>query len=262
MTSHAATVPQDSLKGALVWSAVFHAALMTAMVVSTLRSQRGELWGGAGGGAMSVGLVRNLPGVPLPRPEVVTQSRVVDESRGLHREEPEPEPPPQVEQETPIPKFEKDQPPKYVTRPSKVLEDPTPPPEGAIPYGQGGSPSLPYTQFNMGGHAEGGLAFSGPGGAFAERFGWYVEVVRRKVSSHWLQSTIDPRINFAPRAVVTFQILRNGSIVNVELLQSSGNASVDRSALRAVLDSSPLDPLPPAYRGSHVQVEFWFEFHR
>jgi outer membrane biosynthesis protein TonB len=48
----------------------------------------------------------------------------------------------------------------------------------------------------------------------------------------------------------------------VQVLRSSGNASVDYSARRAVLDSSPLERLPAGYGGSNVSVEFWFDFRR
>lgn len=251
---------EENLKLPLLWSVLMHLTLGSLLVVSTLQSHRGEMWGGAGGGAITVGLVGSLPGVPLPRPDVTTTSRVADQSKGLHREEPKPTESKADAAE--IPEFEKNKPPKYVSRPSKVLEDQTPPPEGAIPYGQGGTPSLPYTQFLMGGGTQGALGFSGPGGAFGERYPWYVEAVRRKISSNWLYSTIDPRVHWAPRVVVTFQILRDGSIVNVEVLRSSGNDSVDRSAVRAVLSSNPVEPLPPGYAGSYVQVEFWFDFRR
>jgi outer membrane biosynthesis protein TonB len=46
------------------------------------------------------------------------------------------------------------------------------------------------------------------------------------------------------------------------MMQSSGNHSVDNSALRAILNSSPMSGLPSNYSGSSVTVEFWFEFHR
>ncbi len=210
---------------------------------------------------MTVGLVRNVPGVPLPRPDVVTTSRVVDESKGLHREEPAP-PKPEPREVKQIPEFERNKPPKYVSRPSRVLEDEAPPAKGAIPYGQGGAPSVPYSQFSMAGQTEGGLAFSGSGGEFGARFPWYVEAVRRRVSSNWLQSTIDPSVRWAPRVVVTFQILPDGSVANLEILRSSGIASVDNSARRAILDSSPLERLPAGYSGNQVSVEFWFEFRR
>jgi len=249
-----------SLRLPLVWSVVFHLLIFSSLIVSTLRSHRGELWGGTGGGAVTVGLVGSLPGIPLPRPEVVPPSRVVDETKGLHKEEPRPPEPSAPEKK--IPEFTRNKPPVYRSRPSKVFENPEPPPTGAIPYGRGGSPNLPYTQFTMAGSTPGGLGFSGPGGDFAGRFPWYVEAVRNRISSNWLQSTVDSSVRYAPRAVLTFQILRNGSIANVELLRSSGNASVDNSARRAVLSSSPLAPLPGEYSGSFVNVEFWFDFRR
>lgn len=248
-----------SLKKTFVFSLVFHGLLFGGVFVSSLRAGRGESWGGAGGGAMRVGLVGNLAGVPLPRPEAQTPSRVVDETRGLHKAEPK-----RAEPETAakqIPEFGK-KPPKYITRPSKVLEDETPPPPGAVPYGQGGSPSLPYTTFSMGGNTAGGMGMGGPGGDFGSRFPAYVEAVRRRISSNWLQAAIEPSVRWAPRVVMTFQILRDGSIRNVERVRSSGVDSVDRSALRAILDSSPLTPLPPEYSGSSVTVEFWFDFRR
>ena len=149
----------------------------------------------------------------MPRPDVETPSRVVDESKGLYKAEPQPKavPPPDA---TPIPKFEKNKPPKYVTRPSKVLENPAPPPPNAVPYGGGGTPTVPYSSFAMGAGTatQAGMGFEGPGaGNFGARFSWYVEAVQRKISSTWLQSTVDPRVQFAPRVVATFDILRDGS---------------------------------------------------
>ena len=251
-----------SLRLPFVWSVAFHLLIFGSLIFSTIFSHRGELWGGAGGGAVTVGLVGDLPGVPLPRPEAQPPSRVVDESKGLYKEEPRPpEPPPP---ETKLPEFARNKRPRYVTRPSKVLESPTTPPPGAIPYGQGGAPNLPYTQFTMGSSTAGGLGFSGPGpgGDFVGRFPWYVQAVRNRISGNWLQSTVDPTVAFAPRTVFTFQILGDGHVTNVEMLRSSGNASVDNSARRAILGSSPLAPLPGEYNGSFVNVEFWFDFRR
>ena len=82
------------------------------------------------------------------------------------------------------------------------------------------------------------------------------------MSSNWLQSTVDPSLAYAQRVVVTFTILRSGAITNVQVTHSSNNASVDNSVIRAVLESSPLDRLPPAYSGSTVNVEFYFDYKR
>jgi protein TonB len=163
-----------------------------------------------------------------------------------------------------IPEFTKQKQPRYVTRPSRVLEDETPPPPNAVPYGQGGAPAMPYSEFIMGsGGATAVMGFSGTGGGdFGGRFPWYVDAVRSRVSSNWLQSTVEPSVRFAPRAVVTFDILRNGTVTNVQILSSSGNASVNNSVVRAILSSNPVNPLPNEYGGAKVSVEFWFDFRR
>lgn len=261
MPSVAAIRTDDTLSRFLFVSIALHCVLVVLLVVSSFLAHRGESWGGPGG-SVTVGIVGSLPAIPLPRPEVETPSRVVDESKGLYKSEPKPKPEPEA---TPIPKFERNKPPKYVTRPSKILENPTPPPPNAVPYGGGGTPSIPTTSFAIGtaGTTQAGLSFGGPGsGDFGSRFSWYVEAVQRRISSNWLQSTVDPSVVYAPRVIVTFTILRNGSVTNIQITRSSNNYSVDNSAIRAVRDSSPLDRLPPAYAGSEVNVEFWFDFHR
>jgi protein TonB len=259
---------RESFKRPLTASVALHAILLLiVLVVAPEAHQRGEPWGGPGGGAISVSVVRSLPGIPLPRPEVVTPSRRATESSGLHRREPtrEVRREPERGREAPraateLPRFGQE--PQRATRPTRpAREEPaTEPLPGAIPYGEGGPVALPYTSFQVGG-AEGGMAF-GEGGAFGSRYPWYVESVRRRISSNWLISTIDPYVQFAPRVVLTFEILRDGSVVNTQMLRSSGIPSVDRSALRAIRDSSPLDRLPSDYRGDKVLVEFWFDFRR
>ena len=266
--ANAAHHPGDpSLKPMLVWSAVFHAALAATMLVSTLVSQKGDNWAGStGGGTISVGLVGSVPAIPLPKPEVTSESRVVDESKGLFKEEPKPKPVAPPPTSVPIPDFKHEKTPAIVpSKPSKVLESPdVPPPTNAVPYGVGGAPSLPYSSsFSAPGGSNGAIGMTGAGGGdFGSKYSWFVDAVRNRISSNWLHSMIDPSVRFAPRATVTFQILRDGSIVNIQVTHSSGNTSVDNSAKRAILSSSPVMKLPNDYSGQVVNVEFWFEFKR
>jgi TonB family protein len=253
-----------SLKKPLLWSVVCHLALFGSLTLSTIYSHSGEIWGSAGGdGAVSVGLVARVPGVTLPRPEAVTQSQVVDTSKGLYKSEPAPKPQPVAPDVQKIPEFKKEKAPHIVSRPSRVFEDKTPPPTNAVPYGQGGSPALPYSSFAMNGPTQGGMGFSGPGGGdFSGRFPSYVDAVRNRISSNWLQSTVDPSVRWAPRAEFTFQIMRDGTVINIQMTQSSSNRAVDNSMLRAIQSSNPLSPLPSNYAGSGVTVTFFFDFRR
>jgi periplasmic protein TonB len=278
MASFAAVRQDDTLKRFVTYSVFLHCALGVLLVFSSVFSRSGENWGGPGG-SVSVGLVGSVPAIPLPQPEVESPNRVVDNTKGLFKAEPKP---PEVAPDAvPIPKFLDNKiprikkpketesamapPPKYVTRPSKVLENKTPPPPNAVPYGAGGAPQIPATSFSMGntGTTAAGMSFGGSqGGDFGSRFPWYVQAVQRRVSSNWLESTVDPSVAYAPRVIVTFTILQNGTVTNIQIEQSSNIYTVDNSAVRAIQASSPLQPLPPGYSGSNVNVEFWFDFHR
>lgn len=266
MSALAADRPMPSLRGPLTLSIILHMALFGGALINAYFSHRGENWGGPGSGTVTVSLVGSTPGVPLPEPAIVSPSRVVDESKGLYKSEPPPEIQAPQPDAIPLTKFKlKPPPPKYVTRKSKILENRTPPPQNAIPYGAGGTPTVPYSSFAMGAGngTQAGLGFGqGGGGDFGSLYPWYVQAVQRRISSNWLQSTIDPNVAVAPRATITFDILRDGTIANVQIEQSSGNYSVDSSAVRAIRDSSPLNALPSGFSGSRVGVEFWFEFRR
>jgi periplasmic protein TonB len=250
----------DALKRFLLASLALHLAIASLAVLRLYLLRPSENWGGAEG-AITVGVVGSVPAIPLPHSEVETPSRVVDESKGLYKAEPKPLPPPDA---TPIPKFERNKPPKYITKPSKLLENRTPPPPNAIPYGGGGAPSVPASSFAIGpGATQAALAFPGMGGGdFGSRFSWYVEGVQRRISGNWLQSSVDPTLAYAQRVIVTFTILRSGAVTNVQVTHSSNNASVDNSAVRAVLESNPLGQLPAAYSGPSVNCEFWFDYKR
>ncbi|MBZ5528909.1 MAG: TonB family protein [Acidobacteriia bacterium] len=264
-TATAARYSELNLKKTLTYSLLLHVFLTIAMLASAYLQHRGAQWGGppgGGSGAVTVNMVGNLPGIPLPAPAVVTPNRVVDTTKGLYKAEPIPKAPPPRDAEK-IPEFKKEKQPKTIERPSRVLEDKTPPPPNAVPFGQGGAPTLPYSSFSMTGGTQGSIGMQGPGGAdFGARYSWYVTAVKRRISENWLVSTVDSSVRIAPRATVTFTIQRNGAISNIRVTQSSGNLSVDNSAQRAVLGSSPLPPLPNDYGASSVNVEFFFDFKR
>jgi TonB family protein len=191
---------------------------------------------------------------------LTTHNTLASENPGLHQTEPQAktEPAPKAAE---IPKFKESVKPEKAERiNTHIQKEKAVDAENAVPYGLGGQPSMSYTQI-VSGAGEGGLSF-GEGGDFGERYGWYVASVRNRISSNWLLSTVSPGILKAPRLYMTFTILRDGTITNVEITQSSGLPEVDRSALRAVLASNPLPTLPPDYPGNRVKVNLYFDFRR
>jgi protein TonB len=262
MTS-AATYEEFNLRRTVVYSLLLHGALAGAIVASALINRAGNPWGGVGGGGSTkVTLVGSVGGIPLPNPAVTTNSAAVDPTKGLYKEEPKPKQPEPKTDAQKIPQFAKNKklPPSHQSR---VFEDKTPPPQNAVPYGQGGQPNLPVGPgTGSGSNNSGGVAMAGEGGGdFLSRYGWYVESVKRRISSNWMQNSIDARVLAAGTAhcVVSFTIMRDGSVKDIHIKQTSGNSSYDNSGLRAVLSSSPMPALPGDYSGSYVNVDFDFD---
>jgi protein TonB len=253
---------RERLGGTVLLSIMLHGLLFAlAFGYAALGPHLGGGWGRSwgAGGATRVSAVSSLPGVPLPAPMLATRSTLATQNPGLYQTETpsEVEPPPAT---TEIPKFQQAVAPEKAVRVAKRLQkEVLETPENAVPFGLGGKPSLAYSQF-VNSAGEGSLAFGD--GNFGERYGWYVAAVRNRISSNWLLSTVSPSIATAPRVYLNFDITRDGTVTSVRITQSSGIPQVDRSALRAVLASNPLGPLPSDYAGDEVSVEFYFDFHR
>jgi len=73
---------------------------------------------------------------------------------------------------------------------------------------------------------------------------------------------VDARLTSAPTVIATFDVMRDGSARNVQILQKSGTPSLDFSVERAILEASPFPPLPAEYNRDSAHVEFWFELKR
>ncbi len=257
---------ENELSNPLMVSSSVHVVLLVLLFFGPVAGQ-GESWGGNSGGATRVSLVGELQGVPLPRPAIVTDSKVATESPGLFREETETKAAPRTASVEPddaeaIPDFQNSR----RRRSSDSIPPPpdrdgaSPNPTGAIPFGEGGPPALPYSNYASQSGSVGSAI--GSGNAFGTKYSWYVDAINRRVSSNWVESSVDPYVRWAPRTEVAFDIMRDGSVVNLQMVKSSGVPSVDRSALRAVRESSPLPALPSEYTGGSVAVNFYFDFRR
>lgn len=255
-------VPTEGLGRTLVLSVLTHTLLIFSFfflpgIVSSTR----EPWGDANGsgGAISVGMVQNIRGLNLPRPELTTETKIASESKGLGQTEPAKT---EVkEPEVPDPKaFEvkdKKQEAKRQERPARkappqVVQN-TPPKE-VVPFGEGGTPGFTYSQFSGAG-GSGGIGVGD--GMFGAKYGWYVRQIRDIVSGNWQRNMVDANVRSAPRVYIYFEIQRDGSVTNESVKESSGVPSLDRSGLRAIR-ASRFPPLPGGE--TRLTVEFYFEY--
>jgi periplasmic protein TonB len=261
----------DRWGGPLACSVALHAFLFGAIFAYGVfgNFHRGNEWGieglGGGGEAMSATLVSSVS-VPLPSNPDATNV-LANESKGLSQslptpkiEEPEAIPIPSRDAKNKLPK----EAPRSVTPPKAQRSQPVEEASNVVPFGEGGPTSGPYSMFNAGG-AKGALSFGDEGsggGDFGSRYGWYVDQVRRKISENWLRYEIDPRISTGRRAYVVFVINRDGSPTDIHVEQSTGVPALDQCAVRALQRIDTFGPLPQDYRGSHVPVEFWFDYSR
>jgi protein TonB len=249
----------DSWPRALGWSAAFHGAVTAFIVIYSvfLTGSRGQGWGiGGGGDAMGVTLVSS---VPLPATPTQTQNVLANESKGITKSEPkiEEKEPDAIEIQGKNSKVKPKKPPTS----TKAKAEPPPEETNQVAYGEGGPVSGPYGSFAAGG-AKGGFEVNGGGGDFGTRYGWYVQVIQRKVSENWLKYEVDPRISGGQRVYITFDVARDGHPFNVQVEQSSGVPSLDISAVRALQRIDTFGGLPPDYSGSKISVEYWFDYKK
>ncbi len=97
----------------------------------------------------------------------------------------------------------------------------------------------------------------GPNSPLGNRLGWYAEIVRQRIAQNWATNGLDARTKSQP-AIVNFYIMRDGSIRTPQILQSSGNPTIDNTALRAVYSANPLPALPPQITESYISAQFTF----
>jgi TonB family protein len=171
----------------------------------------------------------------------------------------------QPKQEAPKPKVEQpkvEQPP-----PEQEEEMPPPPPKPKKPKKKKPRREVPTTQLEKTKPPEetqeelaepapetGQMAFDTADFPFAH----YISRMRRKIAANWRVpegSQGDERF-----CVIYFRVLRNGAVTNTMIEQSSGLFIFDQAAQRAVVQASPMPPLPSEYRDDYLGVHFSFSY--
>ena len=224
-----AVLLHGSIAGALLYSAMIHPVhFVMPRTVAVHLLPAGSLKGG------------EAPAPPAPAP--------APEKNKILKPAPEEVPPPPSE--------------KAIVIPSKEKEKKTAPvAHAAAERSKAPEVSLPSSGESAGGGAGGPVGAGGnvgvSGAAFDSdfQFSYYIQRMLVAIGMNWFK----PSQGGSVSPVVHFKIEKDGTVSDAAVERSSGLPFVDRAALRAVLSSSPLPPLPAEYAGSQLGVHLKFE---
>jgi protein TonB len=252
------TVQNDPLQRYFAVSVVTHSVLVAMLAFSGFLHLN-NVWGTQHASTGSVG-VTMVKTIPIPHREAPPNPLANDSQSTI------PEAP------API-KYRKqvlEQPKDAIPIPDKVKKPkkPSPEPQSLTTYRPpvGYKPDQIYSHTPQaassaiyGTQGAGGIDV-GTASVLGNRFGAYVDLMRDRISQHWV--TADVHASPAEKCKIAFTIARDGTVSDVRVSESSGNILLDNSARRAVMDANPLPALPSTFPESKATVELGFQVHQ
>jgi TonB family protein len=91
-------------------------------------------------------------------------------------------------------------------------------------------------------------------------FTYYLVLVRNRIAANWAPPAGVATGGQRVRSVVYFRVSRGGELTGVRMEEASGLEFFDRSAVRAVMLSDPLPPLPLGFPGGDLGIHFGFDW--
>ena len=88
-------------------------------------------------------------------------------------------------------------------------------------------------------------------------FDVYMYELDNKLQSNWFP----PETSGDGEVLLSIDIAKDGSLLNVGVKKSSGNILLDDSAVTAVKESAPFRPLPSTYNGPSINIQFTFDYN-
>jgi protein TonB len=222
-----------AIAAVLVLSALHHPVrFVTPRAVNVRLVQAGTLQGGT-------------PAAPAPEEKPPEKPKIIKPA-----EEPPPPPPSSKALLLPTKEKEKEKKPAVPSVPGPSTKQPNQQPAAA--------PAAPSAHPGTGG-AVGTGGNVGVGGATFDQpdfnYSYYVERMLVTIGMNWFK----PAESVPISPMIRFRIERDGTINDPQIERSSGLPFVDRAALRAVMASSPLPPLPQEFGGRYLGVHLIFE---
>ena len=101
-----------------------------------------------------------------------------------------------------------------------------------------------------------------PSGLLGQGFGAYEQYLRTCIARNWKTADVEMAVHTAPDVIVQFKIQKDGAGTAIRVAQTSRNARLDNTGLRAVEACNPFNPLPPGFPNSSANIEIVFRLQR
>jgi periplasmic protein TonB len=248
----------EPLNRAFVAALTLHVTLLAGMGIYGWVSSHHESFGApdAGGGAIGIEAVKSIPLLHSGQQNPVandTESQVLQQpSKPVEREKEEKVSPNAValKMKKRLPAYVASEHQKY--RPFKQID------ENQVFAKQAPQVSNPLFSAMPGS----GRIGTGANTTLGTRFAGYAQQIQQLVAQKWHTSDVDARVQTAPVVIASFDLMRDGRIRNLHVVQQSGISALDYSVQRAILEASPFPPIPTGFDKDSAKVEFTFELKR
>jgi len=249
----------EPLNRAFVAALTLHATLLAGMGIYGWVSSHHESFGAqdAGGGAIGIEAVKSIPLLHSGEQNSVasdTESQVLQQpAKPIEREKEE-----KVSPNAVALKMKKKRLPAFVAsekqrfRPYKEID------QNQVFAKQAPQVSNPLFSAMPGS----GRIGTGANTTLGTRFAGYAQQIQQLVAQKWHTNDVDARVQTAPVVIASFDLLRDGRIRNLRVVQQSGISALDYSVQRAILEASPFPPIPAGFDKDSAKVEFTFELKR
>jgi TonB family protein len=244
---------RDRLRGPALSSLLFHIVLIGGLVASTWWLSRPGLRIGSENVAAGAYTVSSVSSIPIPHSEA-PPNPVASDTRSLVPTKPDKvetkiKPPPPVKDAFSIDDTHKKKPD---VRPKNAQKYAPLPADNQVFASTRQAASNPMYTAPQGSN---GVGIS-ENTVLGAKFGAYADLLRQRITAAWQRNGLDARVQRDP-AVISLIIMQNGSVRDIQLIQTSGNPAIDNSALRAIYLANPLPPLPPGL-GASFPIQFTF----
>ncbi|MGC8908107.1 MAG: energy transducer TonB [Desulfomonilaceae bacterium] len=93
-----------------------------------------------------------------------------------------------------------------------------------------------------------------------EKFFSYLLYLKNKIQGVWVYPSSAANAGIGGSLTVEFSIARNGELLSVNLIDSSGHAILDESAIRAIKVAAPYYPFPSRMRAKRLRIRANFVY--